>query len=190
VIAMPTTNMSGGDFTDVYSTTVNAYDSLGSSVFVTLDFIRTETGWDWTAATSSGSTTTTGSLQFTQEGILIPPAENPIIEIENLSSGANDLAIEWAIIGNDTITGFASPSVTSFQSQDGYPAGTLMGVTVDEEGFVTGIYENGEVTSMYQIALADFQSYDGLDRKANSLYTESRASGQATPGKPGQGRLG
>lgn len=189
-VPMAATNMSGGDFTDVYSTTINAYDSLGSSVFVTLDFTRTETGWDWEASTSSGRTTTTGTLTFTDEGILIPPATNPVIDITGLDSGAEDLSVEWAIIGNDTITGFASPSVTSFQSQDGYPAGTLMGVSVDEEGFVTGIYENGEVTSMFQIALADFQSYDGLDRKADSLYTESRASGQATPGKPGQGRLG
>ncbi len=187
---MAATNLTGGDYTDVFSTTINAYDSLGSSVFVTLDFTRTETGWDWAASTSSGTTTTTGTIDFTNEGILVPPPTNPVIQITDLENGANDLDIEWTIIGTDTLTGFASPSITSFQSQDGYPAGTLMGVSVDEEGFVTGIYENGEVTSMFQIALADFQSYDGLDRKADSLYTESRASGQATPGKPGQGRLG
>jgi flagellar hook protein FlgE len=61
---------------------------------------------------------------------------------------------------------------------------------VDEAGIVTATYSNGELTPMFQIALADFPSYDGLTKMGRNLYAESVASGQALPGVAGTGRLG
>ena len=40
----------------------------------------------------------------------------------------------------------------------------LRGISVDETGVVTASYSNGEMTPLYQIALVDFPSYDGLER--------------------------
>ena len=42
----------------------------------------------------------------------------------------------------------------------------------------------------YQIALADFPSYDGLAKLGQNLYAESLDSGQPMPGVAGNGRLG
>ena len=55
---------------------------------------------------------------------------------------------------------------------------------------LTGSYSNGELPPFYQLALADFPSYEGLEGIGNALYGQSRASGQATPGTAGTGRLG
>jgi len=103
--------------------------------------------------------------------------------------------MDWALVdtsGNSygDLTGYASESATTFQYQDGYPAGSLRGISVDEAGVVTATYSNGELTPMFQIALADFPSYDGLTKMGRNLYAESVASGQALPGVAGTGRLG
>ncbi len=43
---------------------------------------------------------------------------------------------------------------------------------------------------LFQIALADFPNYQGLNAIGDSLYSGSRSSGQATPGTAGNGKLG
>ena len=93
-------------------------------------------------------------------------------------------------VSRGDVTGFASDSGTTFQYQDGYPAGTLRSISVDDQGVVTATYSNGEMTPMFQVALADFPSYDGLSKMGNNLYAESMASGQALPSTAGTGRLG
>ena len=91
---------------------------------------------------------------------------------------------------NGDLTQYAADSTTNFNTQDGYTAGSLRGVSVDENGFVTGAYSNGELTPLYQVVLTDFPSYFGLSKMGNNLYAESRASGQAMPGVPLSGSLG
>ena len=96
-----------------------------------------------------------------------------------------------ALVSLGDLTGYVPRNLrVTFQSQDGYPAGMLRGISVDEDGVVTAMYSNGEMTPKYQLALADFASYDGLTKMGKNLYAESRASGQALVGVAGSGRLG
>jgi flagellar hook protein FlgE len=88
------------------------------------------------------------------------------------------------------MTQYASASTTTFQTQNGYTSGVLRGVDVDEEGVVTGIYSNGQLIPLFQVALADFANYGGLQKLGKNLYQESRASGQALTGTPQDGTLG
>jgi flagellar hook protein FlgE len=88
------------------------------------------------------------------------------------------------------VTGFATDSGTTFQYQNGYPAGMLRSISVDEQGVVTATYSNGEMTPVFQVALADFPSYEGLSKMGSNLYAQSMSSGQALPGTAGTGRLG
>ena len=71
-----------------------------------------------------------------------------------------------------------------------YPSGVLRGINVDEDGIVTGSYSNGQLTSLFQITLADFPSYYGLSKMGKNLYAETLASGQPLQGTAGNGRLG
>jgi flagellar hook protein FlgE len=87
-------------------------------------------------------------------------------------------------------TQYASSSTTVYQSSDGYGAGDLQGVDVDVEGLITGVYSNGQVLPLYQIALAKFQSLQGLYKEGGSLYRETRQSGAAITGQPGMNGLG
>ena len=116
-----------------------------------------------------------------------------------MASGAADIsggnAINWdlfdsAAATNGDLTQYAAASTYNFNIQDGYAAGNLRGVSVDESGYVFGAYSNGQLTPLYQVVLADFPSYFGLNKLGHNLYAESPASGQAMPGVALSGSLG
>lgn len=194
---------SGAAAGDTYTTAQTMYDSLGNAIPVTFTFTR-QAGvpptWTVTGAIppSAGSGVSFGgsnsmNIAFDSAGNMTSPADVNVLL--TLTNGATSLGTTWNIVdagGNSLgdITGYASESGTTFQSQNGYPAGSLRGISVDEAGVVTATYSNGEMTPMFQIALVDFPSYDGLTKMGRNLYAESIASGQALPGVAGTGRLG
>jgi len=189
-------NLAGGvevqdNTPDIYSNTMTAYDSKGSSVDVTVQYTCVGQGrWVWDVTPSDGSSSSTGVISFDEKGKLSYPAANPTITITGLSNGAEDLEIEWNLVGNNNFTGYALLSSTSSQIQNGYAAGTLQSVSVDDEGFVVKAYSNGQLIPGYRIALAGFSSYAGLARTGGNLYSESLTSGQPIFGTPGNGGLG
>ena len=95
-----------------------------------------------------------------------------------------------ALASNGSITQYSSTSGTTFQTQNGYPAGTLRTVDVNDFGVVTGSYSNGQLTPLFQLVMADFPSYYGLTKMGKNLYAESLESGTALLGTPQSGRLG
>ena len=176
---------------DTYSNTITAYDSKGSAVDITAQYTCVGQGrWVWDVNPSDGLSLSTGVISFDENGKLSYPVTNPKITITGLSNGAENLEIDWNLVGNNNFTGYSLLSSTSSQIQNGYSAGTLQSVSVDDEGFVVKTYSNGQLIPGYRIALADFSSYAGLARTGNNLYSESRASGQPTFGTPGSGSLG
>ena len=191
----------GAAVTDTYTSSITVYDSLGNAIPLSITFTKTAANV-WTAGISVPATVnapadrgiTNATLTFDSAGNLTAGTD-PSITLNNLISGAANLTINWDVYDaagatNGDMTQYASASVTVFQTQDGYTSGNLRGVSVDELGFVTGIYSNGQRTPLYQVALADFPSYYGLSKMGNNLYAESRASGQAMSGVPQSGTLG
>ena len=197
---------------DTHTTTISVYDSLGNEIPLTITFTKNATDRSWNVAASIPSTAGTSaaitaggvalaSIEFDADGKLASvtnttPAAltvDPVITL-TLDGFTASQAITWSLfdsgVSNDKVTGYASPSTTSFLNQNGYAAGTLQGVAVDEKGVVTGYFTNGELPPLFQIALADFPNYQGLNAIGDSLYSGSRSSGQATPGTAGNGKLG
>jgi flagellar hook protein FlgE len=194
---------SGAAVNDTYSSTQTIYDSLGNSIPLTLTFTKTAAN-AWTASVSvpNGTVTnpasdigiTNANLTFDGNGNL-NTGSDPSITLTNLLNGAADIAINWDLfdttnLTNGDLTQYAAASTTNFNTQDGYSAGNLRGVSVDESGFVTGAYSNGQLTPLYQVVLVNFPSYFGLSKMGKNLYAESRASGQAMTGVPLSGSLG
>ena len=189
----------GAAVNDTYSSTQTIYDSLGNSISLTLTFTKTAAN-AWTASVSvpAGTAATVGitNPNFTFDGAgNLNAGTDPSITLTNLANGGSDIAINWDLfdaagVTNGDLTQYAADSTTNFNTQDGYAAGNLRGVSVDERGFVTGAYSNGQLTPLYQVVLADFPSYFGLSKMGKNLYAESRASGQAMPGVPLSGSLG
>jgi len=188
---------------DTYSNTQSVFDSLGNAIPLTLTFTKTAAN-AWTASVSVPAGTvatpatdigiTNANLTFDASGNL-NSGSDPSITLTNLTNGAADITINWDLFDtagatHGDLVQYADTSATNFNTQDGYAAGSLRGVSVDEKGFVTGAYSNGELTLLYQIVLTDFPSYFGLSKMGNNLYAESRASGQAMPGVPLTGSLG
>ena len=198
-------NLNAGAQTgDTYTTAQTVYDSLGNAVPVTFTFTRQAAAQTWTVTgsipASAGTAVTFGgsasmNIVFDDAGIMTSPAANVTTALTLTNGADTPLSMNWAFEdanGNSygDVTGYASASGTTFQYQDGYPAGMLRGISVDETGIVTASYSNGEMTPLYQIALVDFPSYDGLTKLGKNLYAESLASGQALVGTAGTGRLG
>jgi flagellar hook protein FlgE len=107
---------------------------------------------------------------------------------------ALDIGLRWngsAFVPDSlSSTQYASSSTTVYQSANGYGAGDLEGVDVDVDGLITGVYSNGQVLPLYKIALAKFQSLQGLYKEGGNLYRETRESGPATTSLPGSNGLG
>ena len=191
-----------------YASTQTVYDSLGNAIPLTLSFEKTAANfWTATATVPAGTLNGGGTISisdntfnFASDGTL-NNGTDPKITITGLTSGAVDIsdaassAITWDLFDstgatNGDLTQYAGDSTTNFNTQDGFAAGSLRGVSVDDNGFVTGAYSNGELTPLYRIVLTDFPSYFGLSKMGNNLYAESRASGQGMPGVPLSGSLG
>jgi flagellar hook protein FlgE len=186
-----------------YSTSQTVFDSLGNAIPLTLTFTRQAASQTWSVAGSvaapNGPVTINGAasaaVTFDSSGNMTAPAADGALAITLANGAGTPLSITWDLydaggtsLGD--ITGYASSSATTFQYQDGYASGVLRNISVDEDGVVTAAYSNGQLIPTYQIALADFPSYDGLAKMGQNLYAESLASGQPMAGVAGNGRLG
>lgn len=191
-------NLDAGSLEDErYSTTLTVYDSLGNAIGLTLDFTKTENEGEWNVTAvipeSVGTATLSiGNVTFDSNGRLEEGYE-PEIELE-LINGASDLEISWDIYGESTsggtLTGYSAESSTISQTRDGYPAGSLQGVSVSEAGEIVASYSNGQLIPLFKVALADFPNYSGLRKMGGNLYSETLASGQASIGVAGSGVMG
>ena len=189
---------------ETYATTVIVYDSLGNAIPVSLTFEKQAANdWDLSVSVPAGTTAAPGDASidvtnYTFDGTTgaLNNGSDPTITINNLVSGAGNLSLTWDLYSgpagpsNGDLTQYASPFMTTFQTQDGYTAGVLRGVSVDEEGVVTGSYSNGQLTPLYQVTLADFPNYYGINKMGSNLYAESRDSGQPMYGTPQTAKRG
>ncbi len=118
------------------------------------------------------------------------------LTISGLAAAASPMDFVWrfadttGLVSDGSVTSYAGNSAKNSQAQNGYPTGMLQGVSVDEDGFFTGLYSNGTMLNFSQIALADFASYSGLLKQGSNLFASSLASGQAVILSPNQGGVG
>lgn len=191
------------EVSDTYETSITIFDSLGNEHEVTITYTKSTTN-EWTYAISCddgtiGGTGATGTLTFNESGALSSGSDDPEFTITGLSGGAADMTISWDIADetsggtyatNGSITQYSLNSALYDSSQDGYASGELSSISISSSGVVTGTYTNGAVVDLYQIALADFNNYDGLLQVSGSLYSATADSGEAIIGIPSSGRFG
>jgi len=191
-----------------YSTSQSMFDSLGNALPFTLTFTNTGLrAWNVTASVagtgnsanfnpSPGPATNSISMTFDTDGELLTPNADQVVQLTLATGAVTPQLVTWDLFNNTSganlgdITGYSSDSSTTFQYQDGYVAGVLRGISVDEDGIVTAAYSNGQLTPVYQVVITDFPSYDGLKKLGKNLYEESINSGQPMSGVAGNGRLG
>lgn len=79
----------------------------------------------------------------------------------------------------DGVTQNAGTSTINSFSQDGQEFGSLTGVTVNENGIVTALFDNGATRQLYQVPITTFNNPNGLSQKTGNVFTETDSSGTA-----------
>lgn len=183
--------------------TMTLYDSLGKPYAVSVYYTKTGAGtWEFHAMTDganiNGGTAGTpeeiasGTLTFDTDGKL-----QAVTQTSNfLPAGATSPQPLTFNLGDDTasggtglagITQFQGTTATTFTGQDGAPFGALTSVQINQKGEVMGAFTNGTTRVLGEVAVADFEAADRLERAGGNLLVESLASGQATVGSPAEG---
>jgi len=125
-----------------------------------------------------------------QDGILqTNPANDDVLE-DAFVIFANGLTAPETTIDFTDTTQYGSGSAIQVLNQDGYAAGNLSGVGIDQEGNLVASFTNGLRKNMARMALADFACLNGLARKGDTLYQGTTSSGDALNNKPGVGGMG
>jgi len=135
-------------------------------------------GADLEAAESS----TPGAMSLSIS--LTPPEGDPIDPALLLSD-----PIEFKLDFNST-TNYASAFEVKKVEQDGYAAGSLSGLSVDDKGFVRGQFTNGRTVIAGQLQLATFRGLGGLREVSNNTYQATEQSGDALLGSGASGIFG
>jgi flagellar hook protein FlgE len=159
--------------------------------------------WSWDAsipATDTGGATTdppvsigNGTFTFNSAGALTDPTANPTLSVTGLASGAADMDIEFQVLdanGNPRFTGNSGASAVSSVTQDGYASSTLREVAIDGNGVISGIYDNGQVNPLAQLALANFNNPEGLLKFIGNTFVKGASSGEPSIGAPRTGGRG
>ncbi|WP_320056022.1 flagellar hook protein FlgE [Desulfuromonas thiophila] len=99
----------------------------------------------------------------------------------------NESDNEQQIFFTFNATQYSSESDVVSQSQDGYATGTLVSLSIDNDGNILGNYSNGEPRKLGRIALAKFSNPLGLIKAGYNMYTATDQSGTPIIGTVGSG---
>ena len=183
------------------ATSVTMYDAKGQDVAVSYYFQKTGTDAFDVYATANGSTVggsagspaPIASLQFSSDGSTLISPSGPItldIPASTNAAGAATLPITGIQLDVSGATEFGSNFGVTNMTQDGYTAGALLGVSVDNNGKLVAQYSNGQTKAAGQVELATFRNNQGLSAIGGNAWKATNASGGPTVGVPGDGNFG
>ncbi len=199
VIPAPGTAASPG-----FLTSLQFYDSKGGNRNINFGFIKTGPNlWkaeafvtpvtDVDIVAHPNGLIASGDVAFTPSGKLDPALTTfPPAGLLNItwdtSTGLTTSAINLNIA---SLTEFATPSTLVSASVNGAVFGNLLGLDVNNEGFVTATFENGIRQKIYKIPIAVFPNPNGLNARSGNSYGQSDTSGafsllEATRGSAGR----
>jgi len=194
--------------TSNFSNSMTVYDNVGTARLVTVFYNKQENN-NWTyrvmadgsevegGVAGQMSLQAQGTLLFNDKGQLQQEVEGT--NSFNFNKGAKPdqkitfnfgEAISEGGDGTDASTQYGSGSAVARHTQDGASAATLSSLSFNDSGVLTAVYDNGEARDIAQVAMAKFENNEGLFKVGKNLFKESRNSGQAAMGKPGEAGRG
>lgn len=209
-------NMAGGTIAPQFSRPVTVYDGLGSPHSLNIGFIKTGSNtWavevyaqpvtDVVAAGTPGQIAY-GSIVFNGDGSLRSVSSTLSAEVDiNWTSGASTSGItfNWGTAGQpfgtsnasvigltDGLSQFTSSYNVNFVDQNGAPVGQLTAVSIDDEGYITASYSNGETQQLYKIPLASFTDPNNLQSLSGNTFAQTSASGEVNLKEAGTSGVG
>ncbi len=191
-----------------HATSTTVYDSLGTAHRATMYYVNTATPGEWQAYAYIDGVLTTGpaggdsvTLNFDPDGKLIPGAGDMDASGQvtmsaweddgngdgQLSNGANAITLTFDYLNSTQYgTNFAVNNLV----QNGFTAGRLTGIDIDSTGIVFARFTNGQSLALGKVALAKFNSPQGLRQQGDTSWAETFASGDMQMAEAGTSSLG
>ena len=182
---------------------VTAYDSTGTAVNLQLRWVKTDSAalggahtntWNlFYQANPNASGTQTAwvnagtNFTFGPAGALTSPA-TPAITIPNVAVGNQSLGNLSFSMGSGSLTQYASTGGTATinaVTQNGYAAGQLQSVAINNNGIVVGTFSNGQNLDLASVTLSHFNGTNYLKALDGGAYAVTEQSGAAIIGASG-----
>ncbi len=182
----------GGE--EVKNVNITVYDSQGGKHSLSGAFVRTDTSntWDMILTSITGNVHEIDMADRRINGITFDAKDGSYAGLDSLAipqfqiafdnnpASPQTIAINLGTVGKlNGITQFAGDSTAVARSQDGYEAGRLSSVSIDNQGMVIGAFSNGIKKDIAALQLALFQNPSGLESVGNSYFIPSSNSGEA-----------
>ena len=182
---------------------VTAYDSTGTAVNLQLRWAKTDSAalggshtntWNlfYQADPSATGTQTAWinagtNFTFGPAGGLTSPTV-PAVTIPNVAVGNQQLGNLSFSIGSGSLTQYASTGGTATintVTQNGYAAGQLQSVAINNNGIVVGTFSNGQNLDLASVTLSHFNGTNYLKALDGGAYAVTEQSGPAIIGASG-----
>lgn len=184
-----------------YSTNATVFDSQGNARNLSLYFTKTAPNtWNVNGQVAGGPAgggtyaVELGELTFNQNGTLAGGGATTF-SLDGAAGapefgGDNPFAALNVGVSFEGSTQFANDSTVNNTVQDGYASGSLVGITIENDGTIMRNYSNEQSRASGQIALVSFRNPEGLNPRGDNLWTATAASGQELINAPGTGLVG
>lgn len=206
-------DMYAGTVTPDFQRTINVYDAQGGTQPLQLSFVKTgANSWSYEISYQGATSNLTGGaaanpiysgvMSFNPDGTLanadtsIAPATGSLtltLPWDVTTSGLNPqtMSLDLGTVGgSDGMTQFDSTSTQVSSQVDGALFGSLAGVSVDGNGYVTARFTNGLTQNIYKLPVATFANPDGLAAVSGNAYALSNDSGTVTISEANTGGAG
>jgi flagellar hook protein FlgE len=178
---------------------VTAFNSAGTPVNLQMRWALTSTAggqetWNLFYQTNTSATGSTVAWQnvgtnfiFNSNGALTSPS-GAGITIPGVTVNGQLLGDVSLNVGSSGLTNFATTTgaatVNNF-TQNGYAAGQLQSVAINDNGLVVGTFSNGQNLDLAQVTLSHFNGTNYLQALSGEAYAVTEQSGPAIAGASG-----
>ena len=186
-------DMNAGTVTPEFEQTVNIYDSQGTARPMQLAFVKTaadtwkyEITYQGPVADIGGAGNNPvgmGTISFNADGTLSVPPTAVLNLPWAASTGLNPQTVTMTFGtsgASNGVTQYDAPSALTSATVNGAPYGALTSVSVDDQGYVTALFDNGIEKRVFKVPIATFTNADGLAPIAGNAYQLTDASGATT----------
>ena len=215
-----TMNMASGSVNPDFSRSVEIYDSLGTPRTLTYSFLKSEFANQWhvevyvePASLTTGVTdgqVMRGTLAFNTDGTwdasnssfddgagtAITASDDDFttdipFDTADLGIDAQTITFDWGTDGTaDGMTQYDGESTLVSTAVDGAQVGQLAAISIDENGMLTAIFENGITMDKYQIPIGLVPNPNGLGAHSGDVFIQTAQSGDLTKRTPGTNGAG
>jgi len=179
----------GGE--EVKSINITSYDSQGGKHVISGAFVRTGTAntWDMVLTSVTGDIGEITMDNRRIENITFDSSDGSyagsdtaefVITFTHDTTNPQTISVNLGTPGKlDGLTQFAGNSTAVAREQDGYEAGRLSTISVNNEGILIGAFSNGIKKNIATLQISLFQNTAGLENIGNGYFIPSANSGEA-----------